>query len=44
MMARHAVVNRITAPKPLQDFAEDGYAFDAAASSPERLVFRRRLE
>jgi cytoplasmic iron level regulating protein YaaA (DUF328/UPF0246 family) len=44
MMARHAVVNRITSPQPLQDFAEDGYAFDAAASSPERLVFRRRLE
>lgn len=43
-MARFAVSNRITEPVRLQRFAEDGYAFDAKASEPDRWVFRRRLE
>lgn len=43
LMARHAIRRRIATPKGLESFASDGYAFDAAASAPERLVFRRRL-
>ncbi|HEY0855514.1 MAG TPA: peroxide stress protein YaaA [Albitalea sp.] len=43
LMARHAIRQRIATPKSLETFAADGYAFDAGASTPERLVFRRRL-
>ncbi len=42
LMARHAVQQRITAPGRLRTFDAEGYAFDAAASAPQRLVFRRR--
>ncbi len=41
-MARHAIRHRIDTPKKLERFADDGYAFDAAASTADRLVFRRR--
>jgi cytoplasmic iron level regulating protein YaaA (DUF328/UPF0246 family) len=44
LMARHAITQRITAPKGLLDFCAEGYAHDAAASEPDRLVFRRRVE
>jgi cytoplasmic iron level regulating protein YaaA (DUF328/UPF0246 family) len=44
LMARHAILNRLSTPEGLQQFALDGYRFDAAASEPDRLVFRRRLE
>jgi cytoplasmic iron level regulating protein YaaA (DUF328/UPF0246 family) len=40
-MARYAVTQRLLTPAGLQGFAAEGYAFDAAASAPERLVFRR---
>jgi cytoplasmic iron level regulating protein YaaA (DUF328/UPF0246 family) len=43
LMARHAITQRLTTPKGLETFASDGYAFDRAASEPDRLVFRRRL-
>jgi cytoplasmic iron level regulating protein YaaA (DUF328/UPF0246 family) len=43
-MARHAILNRIEAPEALTGFDADGYRFDATASAPDRLVFRRRLE
>ena len=43
LMARYAVQHRITTPKKLERFNLDGYAFDAAVSAPDRLVFRRRL-
>ncbi|WP_454055988.1 peroxide stress protein YaaA [Cupriavidus sp. Marseille-Q8015] len=43
-MARYAVTHRVTEPARLRRFAEDGYAFDKAASSDDRWVFRRRLE
>jgi uncharacterized protein len=43
LMARHAIVQRLTTPKDLETFESDGYAFDRAASEPDRLVFRRRL-
>jgi uncharacterized protein len=42
LMARYAVEHRIKTPKKLEGFDADGYAFDAAASAPDRLVFRRR--
>jgi len=43
LMARHAIVNRLTSPADLPSFASDGYAFDRAASDTDRLVFRRRV-
>ncbi|AOY91145.1 hypothetical protein BKK79_04435 [Cupriavidus sp. USMAA2-4] len=43
-MARFAVTRRVTEAGKLRSFAEDGYAFDAAASDDARWVFRRRLE
>ena len=44
MMARHVVRERLTRPTQLQGFAAEGYAFAEAASTPERLVFRRRAD
>jgi uncharacterized protein len=41
MMARHAVQQRAARPADLLGFNAEGYAYDAAASSPDRLVFRR---
>lgn len=42
LMTRYAIDNRLHSPAQLHDFDSGGYAFDAAASSPERPVFRRR--
>jgi len=42
LMARYAAQKGILTPRQLQGFNLEGYAFDAAASKPERLVFRRR--
>ncbi|MBT9504410.1 MAG: peroxide stress protein YaaA [Burkholderiaceae bacterium] len=43
LMARYAIQNRLKTAKALEGFNLDGYGFDAAASEPQRLVFRRRL-
>jgi cytoplasmic iron level regulating protein YaaA (DUF328/UPF0246 family) len=43
LMARHAIVSRASAPHALLGFDAEGYAYQAAASEPDRLVFRRRL-
>jgi cytoplasmic iron level regulating protein YaaA (DUF328/UPF0246 family) len=43
LMARYAATKRVTTPKQLEKFNLEGYAFDAAASEPDRLVFRRKL-
>ena len=43
LMARYAIENRVTTPNQLEAFDLDGYALHAASSSPERLVFRRKL-
>jgi cytoplasmic iron level regulating protein YaaA (DUF328/UPF0246 family) len=43
LMARWATVHRVRSVAALQAFDADGYAFDAAASSADRLVFRRRV-
>jgi cytoplasmic iron level regulating protein YaaA (DUF328/UPF0246 family) len=42
-MARFAIAQRATRPEQLQAFDVDGYRFQAGVSSPERLVFRRKL-
>ncbi len=43
LMARHAVKKRVRTPAGLKKFDAEGYAFDAAASEPDRFVFRRRI-
>jgi cytoplasmic iron level regulating protein YaaA (DUF328/UPF0246 family) len=43
LMARHAIVHRAKTLKDLRKFASEGYGYVDEASSPERLVFRRRL-
>ena len=44
LMARYAIDKRVATVKKLESFKTDGYAFDAAASEPDRLVFRRRVD
>ncbi|MBL8449675.1 MAG: peroxide stress protein YaaA [Dechloromonas sp.] len=41
LMARYAILNRLTAPEGLQDFDLDGYAYAPAVSDHDRWVFRR---
>ncbi|MCW5635983.1 MAG: peroxide stress protein YaaA [Rubrivivax sp.] len=41
LMARHLVERRARSPKALESFAAEGYAFDRAASTPQRFVLRR---
>ena len=43
LMARYAIQQRIGVPARLEGFNLDGYAFAAAASQPDRLVFRRKI-
>lgn len=42
MMARWAIERRCERPEQLTGFDSAGYAWDEAASGPDRLVFRRR--
>jgi cytoplasmic iron level regulating protein YaaA (DUF328/UPF0246 family) len=42
-MARFVITHRLRRVADLKGFDLDGYAHDAAASEPDRLVFRRRL-
>jgi uncharacterized protein len=42
LMARYAIIQRLSTPRQLEGFDLEGYAFDALASQPERLVFRRK--
>jgi len=44
LMTRYAITTRAKTPKDLQGFDLEGYAFDAAASEPDRQVFRRKSE
>lgn len=44
MMARFAIRQRVATPDGLKAFNACGYAFDAQASLPDRLVFRRRID
>ena len=41
LMARYAIEHRLLTPEQLKGFDSDGYAYAAAESTPERLVFRR---
>jgi uncharacterized protein len=43
MMARFAIQNRVNRVADLQAFSEAGYGFAQAASTPDRLVFRRKV-
>lgn len=43
LMVRYAVTHRLATPHQLEGFDLDGYVFAPASSSPERLVFRRKL-
>jgi len=42
LMARWAITHRTASPKNLEGFDLEGYQFDASASGPDRMVFRRR--
>ena len=42
-MARWAIQHQAVTPKKLEGFDLDGYALAAEVSTPERLVFRRKL-
>lgn len=42
LMARYAAQHRLASPRALEGFDLEGYAFAGAASSPDRLVFRRK--
>lgn len=44
LMARYAITKHLSSPKQLEKFNLEGYAFDANASEPERLVFRRKVK
>lgn len=42
LMARYAIEHKVARPEGLQGFDAEGYAYDAAASSTDKLVFRRK--
>jgi uncharacterized protein len=41
LMVRHAIERRAATPAALKTFKAEGYVYDAAASAPNRQVFRR---
>ncbi|WP_150302838.1 peroxide stress protein YaaA [Pseudomonas saliphila] len=41
LMARYVIKERLTDPEGLKDFGLDGYRFNSASSSPNKLVFLR---
>ncbi len=42
LMVRYAIENKLDTVEKLKGFEAEGYGFDAGASAPDRLVFRRR--
>jgi cytoplasmic iron level regulating protein YaaA (DUF328/UPF0246 family) len=42
LMTRYAIQHKIATPERLQAFDSEGYGYDAAASTPDKLVFRRK--
>jgi len=44
LMARYAIEQKINAPEGLRSFDREAYAWDASASSEDKLVFRRRQD
>lgn len=43
LMARYAITHQLIQPEQLRAFDVDGYAWSAAQSTPERMVFRRKV-
>jgi len=43
LMARYAIEHKVGKPEGLQKFDSEGYAYDPSASSPDKLVFRRKV-
>jgi hypothetical protein len=43
LMCRWAITHRVTLPRQLEGFDLDGYGYAPEASTPDRLVFRRRV-
>jgi cytoplasmic iron level regulating protein YaaA (DUF328/UPF0246 family) len=43
LMARYAVTHQLVKPEQLRAFDVDGYSWNAALSTPERMVFRRKV-
>ncbi|OZI19853.1 peroxide stress protein YaaA [Bordetella genomosp. 9] len=43
LMARYAIQHKAGTPERLQGFDSEGYAYDASVSTPDKLVFRRKL-
>lgn len=43
LMARYATLNQVNHPDGLRGFNLDGYAYAPESSTPDRLVFRRRM-
>ena len=43
LMARYAILHKVSKPEGLQGFDLEGYKFDASASSEDKLVFRRKV-
>jgi uncharacterized protein len=44
LMVRHLALQAATSPETMRSFDTDGYAYDAAASTTQRWVFRRRVQ
>jgi cytoplasmic iron level regulating protein YaaA (DUF328/UPF0246 family) len=42
LMARYVIQHKIVDPEQLQGFKSEGYAYDAAVSTADKLVFRRK--
>jgi uncharacterized protein len=42
LMARYAIEHKLMTPEQLRHFDVDGYAYTAAESTPDRLIFRRK--
>lgn len=43
LMARYAILHKVSKPEGLHGFDLEGYRYDASASTEDRLVFRRKL-
>jgi cytoplasmic iron level regulating protein YaaA (DUF328/UPF0246 family) len=43
LMLRYCIEKKVGSIKALEGFDSEGYAFDPKASSPERMVFKRRV-
>jgi cytoplasmic iron level regulating protein YaaA (DUF328/UPF0246 family) len=43
LMARYAITHRLTSVRKLEAFNLEGYAYAGAVSTPDRLVFRRKV-